>query len=232
MEKKFQGTGMQLTGFHLKLIAMAAMVVDHGAYIMVPGNTWIYWMMRMIGRLAFPLYCFLLTEGFLYTRSKGKYLLRLGIFAFVTEPFFDFALHGAWIETGYQNVLFTFFVGFLMLLGVEHFKKKDFRPGQMGVFLSACLAAFFLKSDYDILGIVMIYIFYEYRSQFKMKALLSTGVMLMFSGILQAFGGFAFLPIGIYSGKPGRKTMKYFFYLFYPAHLMILYLVKQFIFNT
>lgn len=229
MEDNMKNNYQKLTGFHLKLIAMAAMTVDHTALILIPHSSWIYWVMRSIGRLAFPLYCFLLTEGFIYTRSRKKYLLRLGLSAVISEPFFDYSLYGTWIFMNYQNVFFTFFIGLSMLIGLEYFKKKENRGAQLGVFLAACIVAFTLRCDYDVLGIIVIYILYEYRTQFLLKTSLSSAMMLLNGGLLQGLGGLAFIPIGMYSGKPGRGTMKYFFYLFYPLHLILLYFVKLFI---
>ncbi len=143
-----------IPGSTLKLIAIFVMLIDHiGATILEQMlisrgyflyNTvastdmanvrlyMIYSIMRMIGRLGFPLFCFLLVEGFVHTRNKGKYVIRLAMFALISEIPFDLAFHGKAFYFGYQNVFFTLLIGFLVMWGfqiiAEHLKEKRWLP--------------------------------------------------------------------------------------------------------
>lgn len=138
------------TGSTIKLIAIIAMLIDHTAavilermmmregYMLAMSNTdlmpsWIaghrllyfsYMTMRLIGRFGFPIFCFLLVEGFLHTHNRIKYALRLFLFALVSEIPFDFAFRGKWFYTGYQNVFFTLFLGLLAMCAFSFFQER------------------------------------------------------------------------------------------------------------
>ena len=101
----------------LKWIAMVSMLIDHvGIYLGRCNVDWEIWKwFRIIGRIAFPLYCFLLVEGFFHTGDIKKYLIRIGAFALISEIPFDLFLCGTWFYPGYQNVGVTFFIGLLLL---------------------------------------------------------------------------------------------------------------------
>ena len=143
------------TGSTIKLIAIIAMLIDHTAavilerimmregYMLVMSNTdlmpaWIaghkllyisYMAMRLIGRFGFPIFCFLLVEGFLHTHNRIKYALRLFLFALVSEIPFDFAFRGKWFYAGYQNVFFTLFLGLLAMCAFSFFQERLERRG-------------------------------------------------------------------------------------------------------
>ena len=142
-----------LSGSTLKLIAIIAMVIDHigaallGRFLMSYGYldavmsgsqeeiaTWIsghstlyltYWVIRMIGRVAFPIFCFLLVEGFQRTRHMKKYVLRLGLFAILSEIPFDLATHSQVLEFTYQNVFFTLFFGLVAMIGYDQICRRQ-----------------------------------------------------------------------------------------------------------
>lgn len=141
-----------ISGSTIKIIAVAAMLTDHVAAAVltrqilangygeaVAGGQEVFlgWMaensflflgmeiMRMIGRLGFPIFCFLLVEGFQKTRDVRKYGLRLGIFALVSEVPFDLAITGRSFHMGYQNVYFTLLLGLLVLWGCSFFEKWE-----------------------------------------------------------------------------------------------------------
>ncbi len=110
---------IRLSGSDLKIIAVIAMFLDHLAATvlvrcLVTGVFWdqaawyeVYQVMRNIGRVAFPIYCFLLVEGFIHTSDRRKYALRLFLFALISEIPFDLAFNAQVLEFGYQNVFFT-----------------------------------------------------------------------------------------------------------------------------
>ena len=197
-----------LSGSTLKLIAIITMLIDHiGAAVIArlliagQGSEMlykIYYAMRAVGRVAFPIFCFLLVEGFFYTGSRKKYALRLFGFALLSEIPFDLAFSGKILEFGYQNVFFT-------LLVIITF-------GGMG-------AAYLLHTDYDAKGVLAILVFYMTR---QMRGLQIVAGCLAFCWELPAI--VAFIPIAFYNGKRGWN-IKYLFYAFYPVHLLVLYLI-------
>ena len=118
-----------LSGSALKIIAIVTMLIDHIAATVIirilkfggynDGLYQLYRVMRNIGRIAFPIFCFLLVEGFMHTRDREKYALRLGCFAAVSEIPFDLAFNGKVLEVGYQNVFFTLLLGLLTMMAYD-----------------------------------------------------------------------------------------------------------------
>lgn len=223
------------SGSTLKLIAIITMLIDHiGAAVIArlliagQGSEMlykIYYAMRAVGRVAFPIFCFLLVEGFFYTGSRKKYALRLFGFALLSEIPFDLAFSGKILEFGYQNVFFTLLIGLLtIMLFDEVVKKQEWHP----VLRSALLviitfggmgAAYLLHTDYDAKGVLAILVFYMTR---QMRGLQIVAGCLAFCWELPAI--VAFIPIAFYNGKRGWN-IKYLFYAFYPVHLLVLYLI-------
>ena len=107
---------MKLDSFQLKWIAIITMLIDHVGAIFFPGNL----VFRYVGRIAFPIFCFQLVEGFFHTRNIEKYMLRLGIFAIISEIPYDLAFRGNILDFEHQNVFFTLFLGILMLYLNRH----------------------------------------------------------------------------------------------------------------
>jgi hypothetical protein len=138
--KSGNAVGREISGSTLKLIAIITMLIDHTAAVVLEkiivagesSNTiaydsvlyFIYVLMRMIGRLAFPIFCFLLVEGFLHTRSVRKYAIRLAAFALISEIPFDLALFGEPFYFNYQNVFFTLLIGLLVMIGFKFISEK------------------------------------------------------------------------------------------------------------
>lgn len=254
MEKK-----KGLTGSQLKIIAMVSMLIDHLAatvllqllqapYDPSAGNVladwvWNHWQllakvydtMRQIGRFAFPLYCFLLVEGFTHTRSVPKYALRLGIFALVSEFPFDIALNGSFFDPGYNNVFFTLLTGLVCLWALDSLRtlgKEGKLPGFLGVFLScaAVLAGFLLAEhvlvcDYAGKGVLAIVAIWLLR-RWPVPAFIAGTLVLSYGNSSELYALFMVLPIALYNGQRGR-AMKLGPYLFYPLHLMLLWLITM-----
>ncbi len=226
------------SGSTLKLMAIIIMLIDHtGATVIrsisalpsIMSNhelrvLWqqIYNASRSIGRLAFPIFCFLIVEGFVYTRSLSRYALRLFLFALISEIPFDIALKGNWYYPGSQNVYFTLLIGLLVLIGIRYLTDNGTRRLLLGLvpIAAGMLLAWWLKTDYSYKGVFLIAVLYLLRS----------------SRLYQCIGGaasvtwelpapLAFIPIYFYNGERGIP-LKYFFYFFYPVHLMILYVLK------
>lgn len=230
-----------ISGSTLKMIAIITMFIDHvGAAVLlrliwaandgavsIPGLAGLYQaytVSRAIGRVAFPIFCFLLVEGFLHTHDVKKYALRLGLFALISEIPFNLAFCGTIQNSDYQNVFFTLFIGLLTMAAYRTIEEKAEWNPIIRVILYAVAgvagmaAAYYLKTDYAEKGVFCIMALYVFRRN-------------KFAQILAGCASFwwelpaplAFLPIACYNGTRGWK-MKYFFYIFYPAHLLLLYL--------
>lgn len=130
----------------------------------------IYQVMRFIGRIGFPIFCFLLIEGFLHTSSKKKYATRLFLFALVSEFPFDYALFNTPFAPGYQNVFFTLFLGLLTIWAIDTVSHKEINPNlqwivKILIAAAGCLTAWLLQTDYDYKGIILILLLYLFHDQ-------------------------------------------------------------------
>lgn len=233
-----------ISGSTIKIIAIAAMLIDHIGAVVVErmimqkyaGGMIDYQdplmildqILRGIGRIGFPIFVFLLIEGFLHTRNVYKYALRLGIFALVSEVPFDLAFAGKLFYPDYQNVFVTLLIGLFVMIAYRAIEEKlNCSKGIKGIlYLLALLLgaglAMLLKTDYDGIGIVCIMVIYLFRKN-RGNQLLAGSLVFMW----EVPAPFAFIPIAFYNGKRGLR-MKYFFYAFYPVHLFLLYLIAHF----
>lgn len=241
-----------LSGSTIKMIAVISMLVDHlaagllGRYLTINGyfsldhsdmvqvEQWMqqnmtlfasYTVMRMIGRIAFPIYCFLLVEGFEHTSNRMKYAARLLIFAAVSEVPFDLLFNNSWLEFGYQNVFFTLFLGLTAMMGIRWLEERQdlnrfLKMVGLFIVIAACMAAAkYLKTDYAATGVFCIVMLYLFR--FKRSYQIIIGC---FAFLWELTAPLAFAAIAFYDGRRGWN-MKYFFYLFYPVHLLLIYLL-------
>lgn len=241
-----------VTGTTLKFFAIIAMTLDHiGAGLIEAGILHIYdpemlvqilatetghkWyildcVLRMIGRLAFPLFCFLLVEGFVHTKNMKKYVGSMAVFALLSEISFDLAILNTPFDLRMQNVFFTLTIGLLVLMGL---KKYEFRGGmQTGIIALGSIATVVLNTDYNVIGILIIVCFYMLRDNKKYKYI-SVGVISFLESIFY-FGtaALALIPIHLYNGERGKTGFKYTFYLYYPAHLLLIFLIRYFLIGT
>lgn len=218
----------------LKILACVTMLVDHAA-LLFDGSPWL----RVIGRLAFPIYCFLLTEGIRHTRDVRCYLSRLLFAAIVSEPIYDLVLYpcvGIW---QHQNVLWTLALGCAMLWCMTMIHKP---VAKLAVMLLFALAAQLVRASYGSSGIYMIALFALCRGMPEGKWVLAAGLLvinwLMGSFTVSVFGldvpvqlfaELALVPIFLYSGEKRTrlKAVSWGFYLFYPAHLLLLWGIAQ-----
>lgn len=213
----------------IKIIAMVSMLIDHlGAFVLLPwlqaGNgqanfeTWntLYTTSRAVGRLAFPLFCFLIVEGFQHTSDVKKYLKRLGIFALISEIPFDLARSHSFFDLSGQNVMFTLFSGLFAIWCIEKFDQPIYRF--MGVVLSLVFVTI-LDTDYSTLGVSVIIILYVLRDFRLFQSLFGA-----FAFIGSWFAMPAFVITYFYNGLKGNLSSKAF-YWFYPVHLLLYALV-------
>lgn len=212
----------RLDGTVLKLIACLSMFIDHLGAVCFSGMMGF----RIIGRLAFPIYCFLLVEGAVHTRNMKKYILRMGIFALISEVPFDLAFYHRLVYMGHQNVFFTLGLGLLAIWFLEHPIEQLDIPDvlyKLLVIIAAGLIAEFFNTDYGFTGIAVICIFYYLRGQPQLKYPIAA-IFLAAMGGVEVYAVLALIPILLYNGQRGRQTkvMQYGFYIFYPTHLLLI----------
>lgn len=239
-----------LSGSVIKIIAIVTMLIDHvGAGIF---ENWMFgsgmklepWMydlnlvLRGIGRIAFPIFCFLLVEGYTHTRNVWKYFGRLMLFGVISEIPFDLAIFRTVWHKEYQNVFWTLALGVLMMIcmdkvsGFNSFKKHE-KLNKLAViafdaaifFVVAVLAVIF-STDYHALGIMTILLIYVSRKNRWMQLIAVAAACWLVLDELPAL--FCLIPLALYNGKRGFG-LKYFFYAFYPAHLLIIWGVGSFL---
>ena len=259
-----QGNRLQVTGGVLKIIAIITMTIDHIGASVLEGRLYNgegvsevnYYLLsqvdnvlRIIGRLAFPIFIFLLVEGFRHTHSKGKYALRLGLFCLISEIPFDLAIyHRPWNPYS-QNVFFTLLIGFLVIWGMDTVANRfpdvnpesgHILPGNLLIRMTIDLlllalgsyGALTLHTDYDAGGVIAIATMYLFSRMdninpdyTKSRRLTAFGMMVlilaMSTGTIELWALIDLVFIWTYNGERGRQ-MKYFFYAYYPAHLLLL----------
>lgn len=232
-ESKTAPAFQKITGSALKLIALITMLLDHiGAVLVVSPQP--YYALRLIGRIAFPIFCFLLVEGFLHTRNLWRYAFRLFLFALISEIPFDLAFHQTLFYKDQQNVFFTLLIG-LLVISILHNLEETLKDKPVIYLICRAIAiaagmgiAWCLKTDYSYIGVLAITLLYVFHRQ-RTSAIACACFFLCFSSVTE-ITSFASVPlIMAYNGKRGL-SLKYVFYLFYPIHLLILYLISLRIF--
>lgn len=218
-EKKVAG----ISSFWLKNIAALTMLIDHIGAMFFNEIT----AFRIVGRIAFPIYCFLLVEGFFHTSDVKKYMIRLFTFAVISELPFNMLAAKHVFDFGYQNVFFTLFIGLAMISAMQRIVSKNRNPMYNSVYLIvAMVLAYVLKTDYSVYGIAVIYIFYCFRER-RVQGCMGLAVASVLGGLIQTAAVLAVPFIMLYNGKKGpkladNKLVKYGFYIFYPVHILIL----------
>lgn len=223
-----------LNGFTLKLIAIISMFIDHIGAVFF-GE---YIIFRIVGRLAFPIFCFLLVIGFIYTSNRFKYGMRLFLFAIISEIPFDLAFYNRFVYLKHQNVFFTLLLGLILMCILDKMKEKPITGNvvinltfQFLAIIVVGILASFLGCDYGFPGILIILAFYIFYYNVGMMILLVIYINAGILGGIQTFAVTALLPILMYNNKEGCKKYKYWFYIFYPAHLVLIFLLNSII-NT
>lgn len=237
-----------LSSTGLRLLALLFMLLDHMWATVIAGNNW----MTRLGRLAFPIFAFQLVEGFFHTSDRKAYAKRLLIFALITEVPFDLMYISAPFFPFHQNVLFTLLLGLLAMSGLEKARLADTARARLkGIGQAAlCLLGGLLGFvDYGIMGVATVLLFYAARLLPLTPLWQTVGMFLLnihwFKGnslILhiagqeiffptQGFALLALIPIWLYNGKKGRggKLLQYGSYVFYPAHMLLLWALRAFL---
>ena len=253
-----------LTESTLKIIAIVTMFIDHiGAGLLERMMTWYglntvkteeqyrNWMaahgtlynldmvLRCIGRIAFPIFCFMIVEGLLHTRSRVKYAVRLFLFGIISEIPFDLMLGGKVIYWGYQNVYFTLWLGLLAIWVIDEALKaeklKNCHIIVKGIIIVITVGVFgvlaeLMRTDYGSVGVLAIAVMYVFKRFINNNAnkwiFLAGCLALMLSNFAEGFAAVAAPFVERYNGERGIK-LKYLFYAFYPVHLFFIYLITR-----
>lgn len=237
-----------LSSFALHLFAMAFMLMDHLWATVVSGSLWL----TCVGRLAFPIFAFMIVEGYYHTRNLKKYMLRMLVFALISEIPFDLMVGGAVFYPFHQNVMWTF----LLSLGAIALLEKILRERKgivqmllccLTVLVSALLGTLLMLDyfGYGVLTVLTFYIFrgnkwYQRVGQLVCLVLINFELIrglvfpvslfgLSFDFPQQGFAVFALAFIWLYKGRQGphNAAVKYSFYAFYPLHMLILWLIAM-----
>ena len=204
-----------LSGSAMKVMALVAMTVDHIAYYLMEHGTLQYDMMRTVGRMAFPIFVFLLVEGYSHTRSTGKYALNLLAFALISEI--------PWWLLNHDNTHNVFFTLLFGLVAIDLITRIGNKPLLWCVIMaSICANATWLHVDYEYSGILLICAFHFFQPDKVTKCLLATLFMYQY-GVVGLWLGLA--VILCYNGQRGfikGQYAKYLCYAYYPLHLYLL----------
>ena len=247
MKKSSAGIGLEVTSFALHIMAMLFMLCDHLWGTVVPGSDWL----TCIGRLAFPIFAFMIVEGYFRTRNLKKYVLRLLIFAVISEIPFNLAMGSSVIYPLHQNVLWSFLISIALMHWNEKTRQKHKLPLQILVGVLSVIVGYLLGiltfSDFYGEGVLTVLVFYFFHGRkwwcylgqlaclwyINMEMLGGLSYEIPIGGDVfflprQGFALLALIPIWLYRGKQGyhSKALQYTYYAFYPAHLLILGLLK------
>jgi len=233
-----------LSSTALRYIAMIFMLLDHMWATLISGNNW----MTYVGRMAMPIFAFLVAEGYVHTRNLKKYKMRLLIFGLLSEIPFNLLVSGSVIFPFHQNVMFTLLLGLLVIERVD-FIKKNRAPKSICknglLILGLCILSVITFVDYNITGVLTVVLFYILRrvpfapfwqlvGMVLINIVLRKGMYIpitigsvTFEFITQGFAVFSLLLIWLYNGKKGcsKKWVQYFAYVFYPLHMLVLYMI-------
>ena len=218
---------------HIKLIACVTMLIDHICFAFFNGNATAHMIRLTVGRIAFPLFAFMIVRGFLYTRSRLKYALSMLVTAVISEFIYDRLFYRRRIYWANQNIIFLLVLCLGMLCLLEMIGKKELDLTftlilQFAAIAGFCAAAYFLKLDYSIWGVMVIAVFYFTRNE---RFWFSCGAAVIPLALdCNTYGAFlAVIPMIFYKEKGGKLGTfgKYAFYAFYPGHLALLLALKH-----
>lgn len=241
----------EISSFALHIIAMLLMLCDHMWARLIPGNDWL----TCVGRLAFPIFAFMIVEGYTHTSSLKKYVLRLLIFALISEVPFDLMYSSTFFYPIHQNVMWTFLIAiFLIHLNELARKKKKLwltLLAAVGTSVLGYLLGIIFTVDYYGTGVLTVLVFYFFRGRkwwnyiAQLSAMTFINIVMLeglqyeftlFGGTFhfpqQGFAVLALIPIWLYRGRQGyhSKWFRYLCYSFYPVHMLIIFIIRTFIY--
>jgi len=236
-----------MSGFILKLIAAATMLIDHAGLLLFPGHPW----MRIVGRIAYPLFAWCIAEGFRYTRNRMRYFLQVFILGVGCQIVYTIAEREL-----YFGILLTFSFSLVLMAllretkaawqneptafgdriqnrGISGTARSSLVTAALFLFTILCaVITMVVKVDYGFCGILVPVLAYLPEKPWMRKAALAVGILALsivqwhLGDHVQIWCLMAMVPLALYNGKPGKYRMKWFFYIFYPAHMAALYLLS------
>lgn len=222
---------MKINNSLLKWIAIISMITDHLAVMItehIPMQ--VYYVMRGVGRLAFPIFCFLLVEGFINTKSFGKYFIRVVVFAVLSQIPYNILRYGNIIGGGYFNILFTFSVTLVVLYILARCKMNRIK-GFLVAFITivaSMTVTYLLNFEYSYKCILLAVLFYYTGRNISYQAVKNVGavaILYLNCGMVDLAAPLSLFFINAYNGEKG-KFPKWFGYVFYPLHLLLFGLVR------
>ncbi|MBO7179257.1 MAG: hypothetical protein J6V78_02845 [Clostridia bacterium] len=220
-----------LTNNQLKIIAMLAMLSDHIGKELLPQ----YPVLQIIGRLAFPIFAYMIAEGCFYTKNKMRYFLTVALLGVGCQAVYLVAEHSF-----YQNILITFSLSIILIFVTENYKTKGSKKAQIAFYITLILVVFIafvlpllLKKqgfviDYGVYGVLLPFAIYIMDDK-KQKLTWTAIVLVMLSRNMGGIQWFSLLSVpllALYNQKRGKYNIKPLFYIFYPAHLVVIYLIS------
>ena len=211
----------KLTSNQLKLLAMLTMTLDHIGVQMFPGVLWL----RIVGRLAFPIYAYMIAEGCAHTRNRRKYLLQMAGLALLCQLVYFFAMGSL-----FQCILVTFTLSILLIYACDTGSRPLTALALLGVaFVTVALPRLLpgtdFAIDYGFFGVLVPVAAYLGKTH-REKLLFTAGALVALAwsvGGIQWYSLAALLPLALYGGQRGKRRMKWLFYLYYPLHLAAIY---------
>ncbi len=229
----------RLSGNMLKIIAAVCMAIDHIGVILFPDNM----LLRIIGRIAFPIFAFLIAEGCRYTKNKLRYFIVMALFAIVFQAFYTL-----FTADMYLNIFFTLSFAILIIYSLQFFsdaiKSKNVTKiifsAAFVILIIACvyITGQYFLIDYGFWGCMLPAFAYVIPHgeglcrKILRTSLFAVGMFPIIGSVeipVQAYSYFSLIPLLFYNGKRGEYNMKYFFYIFYPVHIVILYTIGAYI---
>ena len=233
------------SGNQLKLIACLLMLCDHIGCMLIEngvlygqnpaywtlaistpeGQRWLFLarILRIIGRMAFPVFAFLAVEGFCHTNNIKAYLSRVLVCALISEVPFNLACYHRLSYPAYQNTCFTIFFGLVALGFIKMLQKRQFIFSILAVALVSALAQL-LKTDYGAEGVILISVLYILRNDNTLRLWAGAAISFIESFRMGGVSALSFILMRFYNGKRGSGKLKYLFYFFYPLHMLVFYL--------
>lgn len=231
--KNMQDKSFGLSNNTLKIIAMVSMLIDHIGLMIFPQ----YKILRIIGRLAFPIFAYMIAEGALYTRNRKKYFLLIFCMGAGCQAIYAIAM-----QSLYLNILLTFTLSIATIFSVDNFIDKKTRSSLIlavstvlsVIFISVIAPEIFKEQgfhvDYGYLGVLFpVIVYYSKTKTAKIISAAAVLVAMAFINEIQVYSLFAIPLLMLYNGKRGRLKLKYVFYIFYPLHLVVIYLIDSII---
>ncbi|WP_291581737.1 TraX family protein [Clostridium sp. UBA6640] len=227
-----------MNNFHLKLTACICMLIDHIGFVLFPQ----YLFLRVIGRIAFPIFAYLITEGYMHTHSIKKYSIRLLIFALISQVPYMLTFRGTQL-----NIFFTLFIGLMALYATDYeFSENQLLNKILKVIVVSAIviSSYIFCAEYGIYGVLTILAFKLFKNNFTKLIIVQIIINIVHIApfykyifingnlnlrlFLQCASLLSLIFIKKYNGEKG-KSFKYAFYAFYPVHILLLYIISNFL---